>query len=509
MSRRPLAAGAALILALAAAEPAAAHAIGGTFQLPVPLWLYLAGAGAAVAASFVVVTLASGGGSALAGAAGYPTRPLPSGLAAVARIGLRALGLAWWYGAIAAGILVGDITPLPAVLLWIGIWVGLPIVAVLVGNPWPSLSPFRTTYAALEWVGARLGRDPLDLGLHYPPGLARWPAVALLGAGLWAELILPGGDVAGTVAALMVGYTLLTLGGLVTFGPVAWLRNAELFEVELGWFGRIGPLARRSRTAALCAGCEEACDPERCLDCPECATAAEDGERRPELRPWIVGLTEVGRPGWSDVAFIVLALAGVTYDGLRETWGGALLFRAIYPAVSAVLGPTSAATFLLVDTLQLVVVLVAFLAAFAAVAFVTRALGHGPSAALGQLAGRYAVALLPIAGGYVIAHYLTLVIQGVVWLPSLLVDPLMGMAPQLDAIPVVVVWYLSVAAIVGGHIAGIALAHRLALADAPGRAVVAGLPMVALMVGYTVLSLSIIAAPIVVDPGAVPAAMSR
>ena len=40
------------------AVPAAAHAIGGTFQLPVPLWLYLAGAGTAVAASFVVITLA-------------------------------------------------------------------------------------------------------------------------------------------------------------------------------------------------------------------------------------------------------------------------------------------------------------------------------------------------------------------------------------------------------------------------------------------------------------------
>ena len=508
MSRRLLAAAAALILALAGAEPAAGHAIGGTFQLPVPLWLYLAGAGAAVAASFVVITLASRDVDGAAGA-GYLTRPLPSALAAVARIGLRALGLAWWYGAIAAGILVGDITPLPAVLLWIGIWVGLPIAAVLFGNPWPSLSPFRTTYAALEWVAARVGRDPLDLGLHYARGLARWPAVALLGAGLWTELILPGRTVAGTVAALMIGYTLLTLGDLFAFGPVAWLRNAELFEVELGWFGRIGPLARRSRTAALCAGCEEACDPDRCLDCPECGTAAEDGERRPELRPWIVGLTEVGRPGWSDVVFIVLALAGVTYDGLRETWGGALLFRAIYPAVSPVFGPSSAVTFLLVDTLQLVVVLMAFLAAFLGVAFVTRALGPGSSVPLGPLAGRYAVTLLPIAGGYVIAHYLTLVIQGVVWMPSLLVDPLMGIAPQLDAIPVVVVWYLSVAAIVGGHIAGIALAHRLALADAPGRAIVAGLPMVALMVGYTVLSLGIIAAPIVVDPGAAPAAMAR
>ena len=507
MSRRAaLAAAAALIVALADVEPAAGHAIGGTFQLPVPLWLYLAGAGAAVAASFVVVTLASGDGPV---ATAYPTRTLPAGLAAVARTGLRVLGLAWWYGAIAAGILVGDITPLPAVLLWIGIWVGLPIVAALVGNPWPSLSPFRTTYAALEGVAARIGRDPLDLGLRYASGLARWPAVALLGTGIWAELILPGGDVAGTVAALMIGYTLLTLVGMLAFGPVAWLRNAELFEAELGWFGRIGPLARRSRTAALCAGCEEDCDPERCVDCPECSTAAEDDERRPELRAWIVGLTEVGRPGWSDVAFILVALAGVTYDGLRETWGGAVLVRAIYPAVSAILGPASATTFLLVDTLQLGVVLAAFLTAFMLVTFVTRALGPGPSAPLGPLAGRYAVTLLPIAAGYLIAHYLTLVIQGIVWLPSLLVDPLMGIAPQLDAIPVVVVWYLSVAAIVGGHIAGIAQAHRLALVDAPGRATVAGLPMVVLMIGYTVLSLGIIAAPIVVDPGAAPAAVAR
>ena len=112
--------------------------------------------------------------------------------------------------------------------------------------------------------------------------------------------------------------------------------------------------------------------------------------------------------------------------------------------------------------------MVAFLAAFLAVAFRhPRARHRVLRRHSAPLAGRYAVTLLPIAGGYVIAHYLTLVIQGVVWLPSLLVDPLMGVAPQLDAIPVVVVWYLSVAAIVGGHIAGIVLAHRLALATRP------------------------------------------
>lgn len=500
------AAGAALLAAVLAPRPVAAHAIGGTFQLPVPLWLYLAGAAIAVAASFTITVLAARPAT---GPVAYATRAIPTGVAVATRIGLRILGLAWWYGAIAAGILVGDISPLPAVLLWIGIWVGLPIVAVLAGNPWPSLSPFRTTFAALEWLAWRIGARRLDLGVPYPRALARWPAVLLLAAGIWAELILPGRQVAGTVAALMVGYTVLTLAGMLAVGPVAWLRHAELFEVELGWFGRIGPLVRRSGSADVCAECGERCDPARCLDCPECAAAAEDGERRPALRPWIVGLTDVARPGWSDAAFILLALAGVTYDGLRETAVGATLFNAFYPSVSAILGPASAATFLLVDTLRFAAVLATFVVAFVTAAAATRALGRDRATPLGSVAGRYAATLLPIAAGYLIAHYLTLVIQGVLWLPSLLVDPLMTIAPQLDAIPIAAVWYVSVASIVGGHITGIVLAHRLALADAPGRATVAGLPMVALMIGYTVLSLWIIAAPIVVDPGTVPAAVAR
>ena len=508
MSRRTCAAaGVALLAALLAPAPVAAHAIGGTFQLPVPLWLFLAGAGLAVGVSFVITAVGAPPGT---GPAAYATRPVRRGVATATRTVLRVLGMAWWYGAIAAGILVGDISPLPAVLLWIGIWVGLPIVAVLAGNPWPSISPFRTTFAALEWTARRIGIERLDLGVAYPRGLARWPAVGLLASGIWAELILPGGEVAGTVAGLMTGYTLLTLLGMVAFGPVAWLRHAELFEVELGWFGRIGPLTRRSVSGELCAGCDEDCDPQRCRDCPECAVAADDDERAPEIRTWVVGLTDVARPGWSDAVFIVLALAGVTYDGMAETAAGAALFNAVYPVVSALLGPASAATFLVVETLEFGAVLAGFLAAFLAVVTATRALARsGHPQPLGSLAGRYAATLLPIAGGYMMAHYLTLVLQGAVWLPSLVVDPLMSVAPQLDAIPIAAIWYLSVAAIVGGHVAGILLAHRLTHADSPGHATVAGMPMVALMIGYTVLSLWIIAAPIVVEPGAVPAAMAR
>ena len=475
-----------------------AHAIGGTFQLPVPLWLYLAGAAAAVAASFVVTALMARRASDRP----YPVRPIADPLAGAARTVLRVIGLAWWYGAIGVGFLIGDISPLPAVLLWIFIWVGLPIVAAVLGNPWPSLSPFRTTFAALDWVARRLGAERLELGLPYPAALACWPAVVLLAAGIWAELILPGSAAAGAVAALLVAYTVLTLAGMVLFGPIAWLRHAELLEVLLGWFGRIGPIARLSISRELCATCDEGCNPDRCIDCPECSTAADDGERRAVLRPWFVGLTDVGQAGWSDAVFIVLALAGVTYDGLRETAFGATLLAALLPPITDVFGITATA-FLLVDTAAFALVVAAFLLAFGLIVWLTRVLGGSVRAP----AGAYAATLLPIAAGYLVAHYLTLVIRGVVWLPSLLADPLMSLAPELDWIPVSAVWYVSVVAIIGGHVAGIVLAHRLALRDAPQRAVVAGLPIVALMIGYTVLSLWIIAQPIVIEPGVVPAAL--
>jgi hypothetical protein len=500
MSRKARAAAAIAAIGLGATPTVvAAHALGdATFQLPVPLWLYLAGAAAAVAASFVVVSLVAR----RATGAHYRLHPVGSGVASVSRAILRNVGMAWWYGAIAVGFVIGDISPLPGVLLWIGIWVGLPIAAALIGNGWPSLSPFRTTFAGLEWLAKRLGASRLDLGVPYPPWLARWPAVAILGAGIWAELILPGAATAFTVAVLLTAYTLVTLAGMVAFGQIAWLRSAELFEVELAWFGRIGVLGRRSRSAELCAGCGEACSVERCIDCPECSTAADDPEREAGWRPWFVGLTDVTRAGWSDAAFIVLLLAGVTFDGMRETPFGGAVLQALLPPLTDAFGVTLAA-FMLVDTIAFALLVLLFLLAFGAVRVLTRWLGRG---AIAQ-PGVYASTLLPIAAGYLVAHYLTLVISGAIWLPALIVDPLMSLAPDLSWVPVAAVWYLSVVAIVGGHIAGIVLAHRIALRDSPGRATVAGLPMVALMIGYTILSLWIIAQPIVVDPGVTPSAV--
>ena len=502
-ARRLAAIGLALVASglLLAVRPAVAtaHALGQVYQLPVPSSLYIGAAATAVAASFVVSAIVM---KVSTDVPRYPRLALPRLPSQALSWLLAGIGLAWWYGAILAGILIpGGISAVPAILFWIFIWVGVPIFTVVAGNPWPSLSPFRTTFSVLERVARFFGLDRLDLGLVYPAGLARWPAVFLLFCGIWSELVLPGNIGPGTVTLLLGGYTVVTLVGMTAFGRVAWLRNVELFEVLFGWFGRVGPVGRRVTDPNACAGCQERCDPERCIDCPECAVAAAPRERRPELRPWFAGLTEVRRGGWSDAAFIILALAGVSYDGLRETglWANAVnwFFPLIYPAIDAF------KALLIAGTLGLIVIWVIFLVAFSVGAVITRLLSsRARGLPVGRVVGAYAATLLPIAGGYLIAHYLTLVIQGIVWVPDLIRDPNASAAPTLDAIPSFLVWYISIAAIVLGHIAAIVLSHRIALRDAPQRAVRAGIPLATLMVGYTVLSLWIIAQPLVLEPGA-------
>lgn len=499
MSARRLGAallGAGTLLALVP-QLASAHALGGVFTLPVPLGLYLAAAGSAVAASFVVAVLVVRPAGAIAR---YPARPIGAGLSRPVSVVLQAVGVVWWFGTIALALVVDPISPLPAVLFWIGVWVGLPISAVLLGNPWPSLSPFRTVFAGLERLARLVGLTRLDAGLRLPAAIGRWPATLLLFGAVFCELLLPDRTTPGTIATLLGGYTVLTLLGMVLFGRISWLRNAELFEVYLGWLGRVGPIGRRVVEPGVCEGCGEGCDPAHCVDCPECAVAADPGERRAELRPWFTGLTEVGAAGWSDAAFIVLALAAVTFDGVSETAPWASLMTSMFTALLPVIGPDN--TVLIVQVIGLVGLWLAFLAAFSAAAWLTRRLHDADRQPppLGTIVGAYAATLLPIAGGYLIAHYLTLVVQGAVWIPGLIADPTSTVAPPLDWMPISAVWYLSVGAIVIGHIAAVVLAHRRALRDSATRPVVAGLPLVILMVGYTVLSLWIIAQPITVEP---------
>jgi hypothetical protein len=135
----------------------------------------------------------------------------------------------------------------------------------------------------------------------------------------------------------------------------------------------------------------------------------------------------------------------------------------------------------------------------------------GPRGAVG-LCRRFVLTLVPIALSYHLGHYLTyLLIQGQLFFP-LLADPFgagwtwLGTpdyAIDVNVVPPSFAWYAAVLAVVGGHVVAVWLAHVVALRTFGSRlaALRSQLPMLVLMVAYTVISLWILAAPIVVASG--------
>jgi hypothetical protein len=89
-----------------------------------------------------------------------------------------------------------------------------------------------------------------------------------------------------------------------------------------------------------------------------------------------------------------------------------------------------------------------------------------------ELELRFVHSLVPIAAGYLIAHYFSLLVTQGQAMASLISDPLgtganlFGTATwQVDwgLVSASIIWYVQVAALVGGHVSGLAVAHDRAL----------------------------------------------
>jgi hypothetical protein len=474
----------AAALALPTAQ-ASAHAFGARYDLPLPLSLWLAAAGSAVALSFVVFALALRRG---AGSASYPRLDLLRlpGARALAHPFvlevLRAASVCVFVLLIAAG-LFGTQDPfrnLAPAFVWIAWWVGFAYLSAAAGDLWALVNPWKALYVWAEAI-ARMIRPAARSGLHWslPAGVGVWPATALLVAFGWIEIVWDGNAVPANIAWLALGYSLLAWAGMFLFGREAWLRSGEVFAVYFGLLARLAPFEVQVRNGTACEW---------------------------HLRPPAAGLLDSRPASASAAAFVIVMLATVTFDGLRETplWAD-LLARVSQPGepVTDLLWSASATAGLLLGPCIFALVI---LAASALMGWLTR--GDARPASAGELARLFVPTLLPIAFAYHVAHYLSyLLVAGQVVIP-LASDPLgrgwdlFGTAHYKIAVDIVgarFAWYTSVVVIVLGHVLAMYVAHRLALVrfPAPGTARRTQYPLVALMIVYTMLSLWILAQPIV------------
>ena len=274
---------------------------------------------------------------------------------AAIRFGLRAIGLLGWIWIVAQGIVGGSGTGEVATLfLWVYGWVGLAVLSAFVGPVWHWLDPFATIHDLGAGLLRRLGIQGWAAAT-YPPALGRWPAVIGLAFFVWLELV---GNVAGTRALfiVLVGYTAFTVAMMAQFGRDAWRRDGETFSVWFGVLNRIAPFA----------------------------LVGDPADGRVERRAFASGLL---LPGWrvEDVVLIGIGTGSILFDGLSQTQPWFEVFGT--PGVP-------------IKTLQLL----GFLGLIVAAGLlVSRLVGIAGTAA----------GLLPIAAGYLVAHYFTyLLIDG-------------------------------------------------------------------------------------------------
>ncbi len=443
-----------------------AHGIGGVKDLPVPAWLFAWGAAFVLFLSFIALGVLWR----------RPLleredwgRPLPDWLQTV--LLSRALRIA--LGSISFGLLAlvtvaafaGDTSPsrnLTPTFVYVVFWLGLVPVAVLLGDVWPVLNPWKAAADALSWVLDRVGLQT-GSGAEYPARLGRWPAAFLLFLYAALELAYWNPAAPRSLGLAIVIYSAVTWMGAAVFGRAAWFPNGEAFTAYFGFLARMAPFAARKR----------------------------EGRREVIARPPFVGLAfRNPRPG--SIAFVAVMLGSVAFDGFSRTvwWQDR---RASLAAVSvdhfALTG-----TLLNVAGLVLAIVLVA-LAYLSAVE-----LSRRRSGAPGDHADLYLGSLIPIAAAYAVSHYFSLLLVQGQFAITLASDPLgrgwdlFGTAdfrPNIAPISPNMIWYVQVAALVGGHVLGLALAHDRALtvAGSPERAVRAQIPLLVLMVLYTVAGL--------------------
>ena len=442
-----------------------AHGIVGRADLPIPETLFGAAAAAVLVVSFVALAL----GWSKPRLAQLPEKDLFV-LPRVLEVLLGGLGLAVFLITVYAGLAGtdGQSENLAPTAVYVLFWVGVPFASLFFGNVFALLSPWRALGRATGWLAGRFGETPEPL--EYPERLGRIPAAAGIFGFAICELCWASATEPGPLAILMLLYFVAMLVGMSLYGVEAWTRNADAFGVLFGLIGSLSPLGRRA-----------------------------DG--RLYLRVPFTGAARL-TPVTATIALLVISVGSTAFDGAKE---GAL-FNDLAQDLQSFFGDLG---FSLGFSLELgFVVGLAGAVAIVGIIWTAGMRGMKPperAPSRRELARAFGHTLIPIAAGYLVAHYFSLLAYNGQDLWRLANDPLGdgsdlfgGAEATIDygVVSATGIWYVQVCALVIGHVAALVLAHdrALELYGSAKRATRSQVVMLVLMVAFTCLGLWLLSA---------------
>jgi hypothetical protein len=426
-------------------QPVLAHQLNQRYEAPLPLVAYIGAAGLAVAMSFLFVMLRNPTPQSTADQATEErgdSREVPRWL----RYGLQGLGLlAWiWIVVQTVGGGSGD-ADVASLFLWVYGWVGVALISALIWPIWAWLNPFSTISQLFSAAAGRLGLSSGEPAV-YPEWLGRWPAAVGFIAVVWLELVLriSGGQALGF---FLIAYTFVSVAAMALFGRETWRAQGETFSVWFSLLNRLAPFAVDGEP--------------------------EDG--RVVRRAFASGL--MNAPWMLDeLVLVALATGAIIFDGLSQTQFYFDQVIARSPIGDPVVRDTITCI-LFLGAITLIVLIVARVLSVRAVA----------------------AGLLPVAVGYLIAHYLTFLTIDGQRIIAALNDPLMrgdnllpgnlGFWQPAAFIPTSIVWTIQLGAVIGGHILGAWSGHTVLWRDRGRAPAVQQLPLAVMMVCLTALTL--------------------
>lgn len=459
-----------------------AHAFGATYTLPLPLWLYLYGCVAALVASFAVAIVVGRDGRWLSKLFHLQPGDLKPGNRGIGLPHHRWLRAAW-----AAALLLSMVSGLVGsqvasanvsmTLFWVLFVLGFQYLCACLGNLYCTVNPWWTTaqIMGIAESNSKAMRHGDSRGYYvayvFMYGLI---CIELFGAGSPQEL-----------GIALLAYTAINLSGAFVLGSRVWFGSFEAFEVIFNIVGSLS-LLRPARQSL------------KMID-PIMVPRADGGFLR--------------APPTGLMLCILFLLSSTAFDGFRDTRVFVDLYWVhIYRLLTPLVGSDITKSFPLLQTgyhaLQYIALFLSPLP-FALVLWLACLCGKAilrANLSSVLLSHAFSPAIIPVAVGYNVAHYFTLVVSQGPDIVRLISDPLgrgwnlFGTAYHHSSalfLPADLVWHIQVAAILLGHVIGILSAHRIALQIfGTGRmAALSQFPTLVVMLLYTTVGLWLLSAP--------------